>query len=67
MINDGRFNLTEQDGIKLLRLIGQLKEATAELLATRYAIITDDALDEMPSLSELTFYDHASNILATVE
>ncbi len=64
MIHDGKFSLTEQDAIKLLRLIGQLKEAAAELLASRYTIITDDVCDEIPSLAELTYYDRASNILS---
>lgn len=63
MIKDGYYRLTEQDGRRLLQLIGQLKEATYELLAHRYTIVADDQFDEDHSLAELTFYELAQDIL----
>ena len=63
MIHDGEYRLSEQDGNRLLRLISQLTEATAELLAHRYTILPEDDRDEMPEIAELEFYELASNIL----
>jgi hypothetical protein len=62
MIRDGYYKLSEQDGHKILRLMGQLKDAIAELLAHRYNIIPPEEIDEHP-LAELTFYEYASEIL----
>lgn len=63
MIRDGYYKLSEQDGHKLLRLIGHLKDAVADLLAHRYSIIPEDQLDEIPSFAELTFYHLGTEIL----
>ena len=63
MMHDGEYCLNEQDGAKILRLIGQLKEAIAELLSQRYSVIPDKYIDEIPQLQELTFYELAANIL----
>lgn len=63
MIRDGRYRLNEEDGAKIIRLIGTLKEAIAELLSSRYTIIDQDRIDEIPTLGELTFYELAANIL----
>lgn len=62
MIRDGYFKLSEQDGNKILRLIGHLKDAVADLLANRYNVIPEDELDDHP-LAELTYYQLASEIL----
>jgi len=61
MIHDGYHKLSEQDGHKILRLIGHLKEAVADLLAHRYQIILESELDDDP-LAELTYYQLASEI-----
>ena len=63
MIRDGRYRLSENDGAKILRIIGTLKEAIAELLSNSYIIVPDHQIDEFPSLAELRFYDQAENIL----
>ena len=65
MIHDGEYRLSEKDGFRLLRLIGQLGEAVAELLTHNYTIIPEEDREEMPEIAELTFYELASNILYT--
>lgn len=62
MIRDGRYRLSEKDGTNILRIIGTLKEAVAELLSNRYTIVPEDQIDEIPSLAELKFYEQADKI-----
>lgn len=63
MIRDGKYQLTEDDGRKILRLVGTLKEAIAELLSNRYTIVPNEQIEEFSSLGELRFYEQAANIL----
>ena len=66
MTHDGYYKLREQDGRKILRLIGCLKEAIAELLAHRYEIIHEKEIDDCP-LSELTYYQATTEILRNID
>ena len=63
MNRGGRYRLSEGDGVKILRIIGTLKEAVAELLSTRYTIVPNEQIEQIPSLAELRFYEQAANIL----
>lgn len=61
MIHDGYYKLSEQDGHKVLRLIGHLKDAVAELLSQRYSNNCQDDLGRIP-FAELHLYEQASKL-----
>jgi len=64
MLHDAAYRLDERDVKRILRLVGQLKEAIAELMAHRRVILHLEELDDIPTLSELHFYEKAGTILS---
>lgn len=62
MIHDSEYRLNEQDAVRILRLIGHLKEAVAALLEHRHNSLPLEELDDIPSASELIFSELAYNI-----
>ena len=64
MIHGAEYRLSARDMLRILRLISQLKEAIAELLAHRHVILPIEEFDDTPTTSELHFYEQADNILS---
>ena len=65
MMHDAEYRLSARDALRILRLVGQLKEAIAELLAHRHVNLPLEEFDDTPTTSELHFYEQADNILSS--
>ena len=64
MMHDTAYHLSARDMLRILRLISQLKEAIAELLAHRHVFLPMEEFEDIPTTSELHFYEQADNILS---
>lgn len=67
MIHDAEYRLSAQDAMRILRLVGHLKEAIAELLSHRHTVLPLEEHDDMPTASEHIFSERAYNILRNQE
>jgi len=65
MMYDAEYRLSARDALRILRLVGQLKEALAELLAHRHVTLPLEEFDDLPTTSELHFYERADNVFST--
>jgi hypothetical protein len=67
MTYDDEYRLSGRDAHRILRLVGQLKEAIAELLSHRHVILPLEEFDDTPTASELHFCEKAETILSNME
>jgi hypothetical protein len=67
MTYDDEYRLSARDARRMLHLVGQLKEAIAELLSHRHVILTLEEFDDIPTASEVHFYEKAEDILSNMD
>lgn len=67
MMHETEYRLSAGEASRILRLVGQLKEALGELLVNRHTIVPHDAFDDNTTPTELHFFAQAENILVNGE